>query len=78
MVKTVIPADKGSRLGPTVYDTVAVEGISIDTGSPAIIASLEDCSQVYFQPTWSRGRHCYDGTSSVMRGRNELPKRCRC
>ena len=41
MVKTVIPADKGSRLGPTVYDTVEVEGISIDTGSPAIIASLE-------------------------------------
>ena len=45
MVKTVIPADKGSRLGPTVYDTVAVEGISvealIDTGSPATIASLE-------------------------------------
>ena len=45
MVKTAIPADKGSRLGPTVYDTVAVEGISvealIDTGSPATIASLE-------------------------------------
>ena len=38
-------ADKGSRLGPTVYDTVAVEGISvealIDTGSPVTIASLE-------------------------------------
>ena len=44
-VKAVIPADKGSRLGPTVYATVALEGISvealIDTGSPATIASLE-------------------------------------
>lgn len=41
----VVPAEYGSRLGPTVFPPVAVDGVStdalVDTGSPSTIVSLE-------------------------------------
>lgn len=50
-VSLVVPAEERSRLGPTVYAPVAVEGVSavalIDTGSPATIASLEFVLKVF-------------------------------
>ena len=81
-VSLVVPAEEGSRLGPTVYAPVAVDGVSavalIDTGSPATIASLEFVLKVFRhnRPQDQTNAQWTEATRKKLKNPDVLLKNC--